>query len=492
MPDSRNVTDFLLEGKDPSRPAFLPPGREYSYGDVGEASRRIAAHLCSRGLLAGDRVILIGENSFFWAAGYLGVLKAGCVCVPLSTSVSARDLSVICESTSANTVLSQDRMAEKYSAQLLGCVVLRESALDQLSSFLPPPKNAEGDDLAALMFTSGSTGAPRGVMVSHANIIANTRSIIESLRLTGDDRIMAVLPFHYCFGTSLLHTHLRAGGSLVIDSRFMYPEVILNRMIETECTGFAGVPSHFQILLRHSSLASRTFPRLRYVQQAGGALAPCFLRQLHDALPAVEICVMYGQTEATARLSCLPAECLQAKLGSIGKGIPGVRLRVLNESGNPVRPGETGEIVASGDNIAKGYWNASQETAATFRNGCLYTGDLATVDEDGFIFISGRSKDFLKCGGKRVSCRAIEEQVLQHTGLLEAAVLGVPDEILGDAVKLFAVPGGPVPADWVVRLRGALKACLPPQLVPREIVCLRSLPKNSAGKVLKDALRAML
>jgi acyl-CoA synthetase (AMP-forming)/AMP-acid ligase II len=338
------------------------------------------------------------------------------------------------------------------------------------------------------MFTSGSTGKPRGVMVSHANIRANTHSINQYLGLTEKDRIMTVLPFHYCFGTSLLHTHLRVGGTLVLDPRFMYPEKVLQRMQETQCTGFAGVPSHYQVLLRKTSLRMKSFPHLRYVQQAGGHLAPAFLRELRAALPTTQIFVMYGQTEATARLSYLPPDLLERKLGSIGKGIPGVRLRVQNEAGKDVCPGEVGEIVAEGKNVTQGYWRAPAETAVSFRDNKLFTGDLATVDEDGFIFLVGRAKDFLKCGGKRISCKQLEQQLLECENLLETAVIGVPDDVLGEAVKAFVVPRpGSVAAQE--QLRKFCKEHLPLQLVPREIVVVDGLPKSPAGKVLKEQLR---
>jgi len=341
------------------------------------------------------------------------------------------------------------------------------------------------------MFTSGSTGRPRGVMVSHANIMANTESILQYLDLTENDRIMAVLPFHYCFGTSLLHTHLRVGASLVIGSNFVYPEVVLQRMLDAECTGFAGVPSHFQLLLRNSSLRKKRFPHLRYVQQAGGHLAPAYLRELQEALPHTRIFVMYGQTEGTSRLSYLPPDLLEKKLGSIGKGIPGVRLRVLNESGGEVSQGEVGEIVAEGENVAQGYWRVPAESAVSFRNGMLYTGDHATVDHEGFIYIVGRAKDFVKCGGKRVSCRQLEEQLLEFEGLLEAAVVGMPDDILGEAVKAFIVPRTSDSKGLAARILRFCKERLPPQLVPREIVVLDALPKNTAGKVLKQDLRSL-
>ena len=345
------------------------------------------------------------------------------------------------------------------------------------------------NELAALVFTSGSTGRPHGVMMTHSNIVANTESIISYLSLNAQDRMMAVLPFHYCYGASLLHTHLRVGGEIFVDNRFMYPETVLQRMIESKCTGFAGVPSHFQILLRNSSFKRKRFPHLRHVQQAGGHLAPTFVRELKQSLPDTKIYIMYGQTEATARLSYLPPDVLETKLGSIGKGMPGVKLRVLDEQGWDVRPGEVGEIVAEGPNVTMGYWQEPIESAAVFRNGSLYTGDLARVDEDGFIYIVDRAKDFLKCRGEKVSCRQIEETLLECDELVEAAVVGIPDEVLGEAVKAFAVPRNKNVDGLEERVASFCKAKLALHHVPKQIVVLPSLPKNSAGKVMKTALR---
>jgi acyl-CoA synthetase (AMP-forming)/AMP-acid ligase II len=327
-------------------------------------------------------------------------------------------------------------------------------------------------------------------MISHGNILANTGSIVESLDLCERDRIMAVLPFHYCFGTSLLHTHLFVGGSLVVDTRFMYPETVLQRMLDTGCTGFAGVPSHFQILLRNSSLRRRSFPRLRYVQQAGGCLPPPFVLELQAALPGTKVYVMYGQTEATARLSCLPAELLPEKLGSIGKGIPRVALRVLNDAGEDVKPGEVGEIAAVGQNVARGYWRAPEESAVCFRDGMLYTGDLATVDSDGFIYIVDRAKDFVKCGGQRISCRRIEEQLLTMEELIEAAAIGIPDEVLGEALKVFVVPRSRTSDGLAGQvLRFCKRSFVPPEMV-KQVVVVNGLPKNDSGKVLKAQLKS--
>jgi long-chain acyl-CoA synthetase len=326
-------------------------------------------------------------------------------------------------------------------------------------------------------------------MITHSNIVANTESIISYLSLNAQDRMMAVLPFHYCYGASLLHTHLRVGGQVVVENRFMYPEIVLQRMIESKCTGFAGVPSHFQILLRNSSFKRRRFPDLKHVQQAGGHLAPALIRELKEALPDTEIYIMYGQTEATARLSYLPPAALGTKLGSIGKGVPGVKLRVLDGQGQDVQPGEVGEIVAEGPNVALGYWQEPNESATVFRNGSLYTGDLARVDEDGFIYIVDRAKDFVKCRGEKISCKEIEEVLLEFGELLEAAVVGIPDDVLGEAVKAFVVPRDRNIEGLVERMTSFCRGRLALHQVPKQIVALRSLPKNSAGKVMKKALR---
>ena len=486
-----NVATHLLRGKDCSKKALLLSEGEFTYGELSDAVENGARSFVSAGLRKGDRVLLLAENNYFWVLTYLSALRAGLVCVPLPTLLTEADLQHIISITEPARVFVQLRFAGKYAHQLASTQVITDgdmpfSRATHGNVFVP---DTTPDDLAALMFTSGSTGKPRGVMVSHRNIVANTNSIIAALSLSADDRIMAVLPFHYCFGTSLLHTHLAVGGSIVVDRRFMFPEVVLQRMRETECTGFAGVPSHYQILLRKSSIRKLDFRRLRYVQQAGGHLAPIFVRELRSALPGKQIFIMYGQTEATARLTTLPAEMLDSKPGSIGLPIPGVKLQLLDAAGNAVPPGETGEIVAEGANVAQGYWLEPEETAATFHDGRLHTGDFATQDADGYFYIVDRGKDFLKCGGRRVSSQQLEDVLLEFEGVLEAAVIGMPDDILGEAVKAFVVPRMDKTTDLEARLLAFCKDHMALPFRPKQVVVLPSLPKNSSGKVTKSVLR---
>jgi acyl-CoA synthetase (AMP-forming)/AMP-acid ligase II len=506
LPPNGGVANQLLEGKDPDRVAIRSAQGSWTFGDLDSASLRLAALLLTSGIQKGDRVLLIADNSFFWVASYLGILRAGLVCVPLPPANSGEEVAFVADSTDAAFAFVDARVLVRNARDLpKNCVTSQvvpvpslpgRNVIDFEQILCSEPALVEFPrigilDLAALMFTSGSTRRPRGVMVTHGNIVANTRSIIECLKLTELDSILTVLPFHYCFGTSLLHTHLMVGGQLVLDNHFMYPEAFLQHLQSSRCTGFAGVPSHYQILLRRSNIHNFKFPDLRYVQQAGGHMAPAFIRELREALPGTQVFVMYGQTEATARLSFVPPEMLHQKIGSIGKAIPGVTLSVVDTQGERVGVDEMGEIVAEGPNIAVGYWGEPKDSAHVFRGGKLYTGDIGTVDEDGFLYIVDRAGDFVKIGGKRTSCRDIEERILEFRGALEVAVIGVPDDLSGEAVRAYVVPRDPKDDAFVETLRAFCMERLPHPYVPKEFLQLSGLPKNSAGKVMKARLKEL-
>jgi acyl-CoA synthetase (AMP-forming)/AMP-acid ligase II len=346
-------------------------------------------------------------------------------------------------------------------------------------------------DLAALMFTSGSTGTPKGVMVTHRNIECNTLDIISYMEMTSCDRVMVVLPFYYCFGMSLLHTLLMVGGTVVLNNQFMYPETVLQEMISRACTGLAGVPSTYQILIRKSRFREMAFRSLRWFQQAGGKLPNSIIAELIASFPHVRFYVMYGQTEATARLSFLPPERLGEKLGSIGCGLPSTRLEVINKNGSPVAPGsdEIGEIVAAGNNITLGYWNDSKETGKYFRNGKLYTGDLARVDADGFIFIVDRERDMIKSGGNRVSCKEVEDVIAELDAVVEVAVVGCPHELLGEAIRAFVAT-----RDLSLSAEDVKAHCfkrLPSVKVPESVIMLEKMPHLGSGKIDKPKLETM-
>jgi len=482
--------DFLLAAGDPSHVAIVDGNRHHTYAELREAAGRIVAELGRLGVAPGSRIGLLGGNSFFWVAAYLAAMKVG-VAVPFSDKNTVDDLAAQADWVACTAVLLDRRQQRRFGDAFAGRVVVTDAALTEPGEPVWPELPVDPDGDAALMFTSGTTSRPKAVRTTHANLLANTRSIIAYLELDASERMLVILPFHYVFGASLLHTHLAVGGSLVLCNTFTFPETALELIDREQCTGFAGVPSSYQLLLKTSSYATRPLPSLRKVQQAGGRLAPALIEELAAAQPASRVFVMYGQTEATARLSYLPPELLGSKPGSIGRGIPGVALQVLNDEGQPVALGETGEIVARGANISPGYLNDPDATAEKFPGGDLRTGDLATVDEEGFIFIVGRRGDFIKSWGYRISPTQIEEVAMRFGGVGGAAVVGVPDPEAGEAVHLAvtAVPGVEFDLDGLQRwLRGQL----PKHMVPEGVHLLADLPLTASGKVAKSELRRLL
>lgn len=484
-----NTTDYLLQGAD-HHLALIAGNEKYSYLDLKQATACVAQELLAKGVKPADRVGLLGANSLFWVASYLAILKLGAIAVPFPVTLTPTELENRRKFAQCQTLCIERRYYQHVSNSLAqDLTVIFEDSFKQLGmaswETLPSAHDEHRD--AVFLFTSGTTARPRVVRLTHRNIQANTTSIVEYLELTPADRIMAVLPFHYCFGTSLLHTHLRAGGSVVL-SRFLYPEAVLDALESHACTGLAGVPSVYQTLLRNTSFPHRKFKSLRKIQQAGGKLPDVLIKELQAATPQARLYIMYGQTEATARLSYLPPEMLETKLGSIGRGIPGVTLQVVDEAGLAVKPGQVGEIVARGDNISPGYLDEPEITAQKFKEGALYTGDLATVDEDGFIYIVDRKDDFIKSYGHRVSSHEIEAGVLDLPEVVAAAAVGLPDLVRGEAIRVYVT----LRTDSALTPEAIIAHCrqgMALHMVPHEVVILKNLPLNENGKILKSVLR---
>jgi long-chain acyl-CoA synthetase len=488
-----NTADYLLQNIHDKDLAVIAKNSSYTYGEVKQAAARLAGELVSLEIKPGDRVGLLSQNSLFWVAAYLAILKIGAVVAPFSTLISVEDLRRNAEFVGCKAVFFEKRQLRKFGEAFTnGLPLIFDDVRDQPgpSAWLATQADFDLDQDAALMFTSGTTARPRAVRVTHRNIQANTNSIIEYLELSSSERILVILPFYYCFGTSLLHTHLRVGGSVALCNTFTFPETALDLLESAECTGLAGVPSSFQLLLRNSTFPRRTTPSLRKIQQAGGKLHSVLIQELGAAKPQAKVYVMYGQTEATARLSYLPPKMLSTKLGSIGKGIPGVNLQILGEDGNPVMPGEVGEIIARGGNISPGYYNDPEASGEKFVAGALHTGDLATIDEDGYIFVVDRIADFIKSWGYRVSSQEVESCVLQLPEIVSAAAVGVPDLTAGEAIHVFVTlrAKAEITPDAII---AHCREKLARHMVPDVVTIIKSLPLNPHGKVIKSDLRKM-
>lgn len=485
----------MLSGGEADAPALVFGRRQMTYRELRESVRGCSGWLQTRGFRPGDRIGLFAQNEPFFVAAYLGVIHAGCCVVPFPVDCAEKTFERIVVSTGMKAVFVSSRLQPRIQAwaERLAVDLLPETPdlFGGEHGATAPVEVELGCQLAAIMFTSGSTGDVKGVMVSHENVLVNTEDILSYTGIGARDRVMTVLPFYYCYGTSLLHTHLTAGGSLVLNNRFMFPEKVLDEMEQTGCTGLAGVPATYQILMRKTRFAQRKFPALRWFQQAGGKLQNPLIREIRQAFPDVRLFVMYGQTEATARLSYLPPDRLDDKLGSIGRGLPHTRLEVLRQDGTPVSVGsnEVGQIVASGANVALGYWDDPAETGRYFRDGRLFTGDMATIDTEGYIYIVERARDFIKAMGYRVGPKEVEEVLAEMPQIVEAAVVGVPDELWGEAIRAFVVTVGSrqLTADDV---RSHCLKRLPNYKVPQYVEFLPQMPKTGSGKVDRESLRS--
>ena len=503
----------------PEKTAVIQANKYTTYRELDAGISLFAYFLAGNGMQPGNRVGFLGENSMEYIISCFGVQKAGGIFVPLNPRCSSHEVKKVIYNCTPTTLVVEKKYIKLALESVTEAVFIKSVVIvgvqniqgfkGSISKLVKMPSHIEyysferilsndcsngtfptvkGEDIASIIYTSGTTGNPKGVVLTHNNFAANAESIVRYLRLTGDDRAMVVLPFYYSYGTSLLTTHMMVGGSLVLENSLMYPNVVLERMIEESVTGFAGVPSTFAILLNRSKIRDYRFPALRYMTQAGGPMSPRHAKELSEVQPDTEIFIMYGQTEATARLTYLDPKDLFRKPGSIGKAIPGVDLDLVRENGELAGAGEEGEIVVKGKNIMPGYWNNPEETRKVLNDGKLFTGDLARVDDEGYLYIISRRSDMIKSGAHRISPKEIEEIILEMPEVHEVAVLGIEDDILGEAIKAAIVLNDGLKME-VRKVQRHCSKKLASFKIPKEVVFVGELPKTSSGKVRKHMLR---
>lgn len=449
-----------------------------------------AARFLSTGLQPGDRVILSCGINPISALAYLGAMYAGLVPVLLDERTHAASGHLVSSKVGAKAVWSAKPVRQDWAIERE--VPLLEGGCEPVDFTSLQPFAAREDDLAVLMPTSGSTGVPRFVMVSHRNLIANTEAIIRSQHLDTDERAMLIMPVSYCFGASILHTHLYQGGSVVFDSRFMFPDKVLHTINEFDCTTFAGVPTVYSILLRRSNLRNMTFPKLRRFLQAGGGLSPESIEEMRTLVPSAEFFVMYGQTEATARISCLPPDHLDKKLGSAGVPLHNLKLKIANDQGHQVTDGQVGHVLVFGPSVCGGYFDEPEATREKFCDGWLKTGDLGFVDKDGYLWIQGRTSDFIKIRGYRVGLADVEARVGAISGVSECAAMGVEHPEAGEALALFVVPDeGYAVSDDSPSLTDRVRQALPPQWTCSSVKVVPELPRTANGKIARAQLQTL-
>jgi len=471
--------------------AIVYKANRWSYADLRALVDVRKSQLVKAGLSEQDRAIVWMENSPEYVATYLAVLELGGIVVALHPQTTTEEVGrIIRHVGGAGLIVSPAvkhwRMSDFESVGLRFLL----SGEDMHRMDYRDAGHEVPESVAQIIYTSGSTGRPKGVVLTHKNLMANTCSILDYLQLTADDSVMAVLPFVYAYGNSVMLTHLFVGGALMIENNMLYPHVVLDSMIKTGVTGFSGVSTTYALLLNHSNLKSYAFPALRYLTHAGGPMPSELLSRIRTAFPDQRIFLMYGQTEASARLTYLPPELLDAKKESAGRAIPGVVLKIVRERGETARPGEVGEIWASGDNIMQGYWQDPELTAVVLQDGWLHTGDLGRLDEEGYLTIVGRNNEMIKAGSYRISPTEIEEVLLQHQQVHEAGVVGIDDPILGQkicAIVTLKEAGTLTDQDLMVYCAQRLVQYKRPKV----IAIVSSLPKSPSGKILRERLRTI-
>jgi acyl-CoA synthetase (AMP-forming)/AMP-acid ligase II len=460
-------------------------GQTFPATDVPGLIAGFGTGFLSIGLKPGDRVLISCNLSPQSSLAYLGAMYAGCVPV----LVDERTLSA-----SGNLVFAKAHAKAAWTAQGVRWDWARKNGFPQIEGLFDPrrahlvrPAPCSENDLAALMPTSGSTGVPRLVMVSHGNLIANTEAIIRSQHLGTDEKAMLIMPVSYCFGASIMHTHLYQGGGVVFDSRFMFPDKVLHAINQYGCTTFAGVPTVYNILLRRSHLGSIALPGLRRSFQAGGTLAPESIEKVRSIVPTADFLVMYGQTEATSRISCLPPDRLCEKLGSAGIPLDNLTVRIVDDTGRELPNGETGEIQVRGPSVCGGYLDDPDATRRKFDHGWLKTGDLAARDDEGYLWIKGRTGEFVKIRGVRVSLAEVEAKVAAIPGVHECAAAGVQHPEAGEALALFVVGDNGTQA-----LVESVRHALPPQWTCNSVKVVAELPKTPNGKIARSQLHSLV
>jgi amino acid adenylation domain-containing protein len=510
------LVDHLLRTtaeRTPAAQALVCGSTRLTYAELDEATDRVASGLRGLGVARGDRVLIYLENGVEAVLSILGALRAGAVFVPINATTKAEKLAYIVRDCEPAALISDRKGHQTITAALATLdraphVVIAAAdpadstsvactAFEQLAS--APTAAREDDridlDLAALIYTSGSTGRPKGVMLTHLNIVAATTSINGYLKNTADDVILDVLPLSFDYGLYQLFLAFQVGASVVLERSFAYPTMLLGLIARERVTALPIVPMIAALLLRHD-LSAWDLTTLRYITNTGAVLPPPHIAELRGRLPQVRIFSMYGLTECK-RVAYLDPEELDRRPTSVGKAMDNVEVFLVDDAGTRLDRG-VGELVIRGSNVMQGYWRAPEETARALRPGTLhgelvlYSGDIFRIDDEGFMYFQHRLDDVIKSRGQKVSPREIEDVLHGARGIVEVMVVGVPDQVVGEAVEAFVTieRGATPPSEQELLLYCSRQ--LEDFMVPRAVHVVDELPHNGAGKRTRRGLRTAI
>ncbi len=506
----------------PDKEALIFGEERWTYKQIDSASTRLALSLIESGVKRHDRVVVFLGNCTEAVIAIYGILKAGGTFVVLEGSMKAPKLNYILQNSGARCMIthmekskigqdalsgigqpyhivwvgSQFSIPEGFNGKMFGWnQMVPNSSKDDPKSADKLPRIIDVD-LAALIYTSGSTGEPKGVMSTHHNMVSAARSIVQYIGNSEEDIILDVLPLSFDYGLYQIIMAFMFGGTVVLENSFLYLHAVLNQIVKEKITGFPVVPTILAMLLRMKDVKQYDFSSLRYITNTGAALPVEHIHKFRTLFPNVKIFSMFGLTECK-RVGYLDPNLLDDKPGSIGKAMPNCEVFVADENGDEVPDGEKGELIVRGSNVMQGYWNDPRLTEKTYRSGSypedrrLYSGDYFKRDGQGFLYFLGRGDDMIKVRGERISAKEIESTLLKMEGVSETAVVGVPDEILGQAVAVFIA----LESGIQITQKEVMKFCsqnLESFAMPKWIEILKSLPKTPNGKIDKKQLKENL
>lgn len=504
------VHDFLRERaqRSPDKPAVICGSDVRTFARIDSESDSVARELQEAGIVRGDRVAIMMDNSPELVISLFSVLKAGGVFVIVNPTTKAAKLEYILNDCGVAALVAAPGVAGvvgsiRQRVAALGTVIWTEKPGDagddrSFSEILSDSRGRPSDpglidqDLCTIIYTSGSTGHPKGVMLTHRNMANTAWSISTYLGNVPEDVVINVLPLSFDYGLYQVITGARVGFTVVLEPSFAYPYRILQRMAECHVTGLPGVPTIFARLLEMAPFDGLDLSSLRYLTNTAAAFPPAHIRRLQALFSSATVFSMYGLTECTRVCYLAPAR-LTDKITSVGKAMPNSETYIVDEDGNRVGPDVVGELVVRGSNVMRGYWGKPEETSRRLRDGeipgekVLYTGDFFRVDEEGFLYFVGRKDDIFKCKGEKISPKEIENALYELNNVAEVAVIGVPDRIEGSAIKACVVPReGQILTEQAIRKH--CRGCLENYMVPKFVEICESLPKTSSGKIKKTTL----
>lgn len=508
---ARLVHEYLEHTADrlPAKVALVCGQERTTYHELEGAANQLAHALFAAGVRRGDRVAICLPNTREAVIALYGVLKCGGTFVMLHPSTKRDRLRYILENCAATALITESRAdvngllgSGKDAIASLRAMILCgasradiEGAMYWTTALESQPSTRRvcksvDLDLACLIYTSGSTGEPKGVMCDHSGLNFVSGSILEYLENTEEDILINVLPLSFGYGLMQVLTMFRCGGTLVLEKSFAYPAAVVQRMAEEKVTGLPGVPTLFAALLQ-MDLGSYDLIRLRYMTNAAAALPTAHIVELGRKFPTARFYSMYGLTEVIRALY-LPPEWLDRKPGSVGFPIPGTEVWLEDEAGNRVSPGNVGELIVRGRHVMRGYWNAPEATLQRFRSGhqpgehVCHTGDLFRMDEEGFLYFVSRKDDIIKSRGEKVAPKEVENVIHTLQGVREAAVVGIPDPLLGQAIKAVVVPADPTLT--AMHVQAHCRKYLEDFKIPKVVEFRDDLPKTNSGKVQRRSL----